>query len=178
MKDKVRRIHGVDTSQRYLDICREKLKGQSNIHFHPLDRNDYTDLSFLHPEKFNKIVCLGVVHYYDSVSHVEELIEQVKKVAHPGASFIIADIVTGKRSFMDTLGYLLDSLRRHYFLKLSRFIYNIRKSPYNRILSSKGYLVLSRSTLEKIIAAHSLDAVILDQQLTPNRNRIHLLIRF
>ncbi|MGC1120419.1 MAG: hypothetical protein WBA22_04935 [Candidatus Methanofastidiosia archaeon] len=90
----------------------------------------------------------------------------------------IADIVTGKRSSLDTLGFPLDSLRRHYLWTLLKSIYDIRKSPYGKLLSSKGYVVLFHSTLERIIATHNRDADILDQQLTTNRNRNHLLIRF
>lgn len=54
-------------------------------------------------KKFSKIVCVSVIQYYERREDVEKLIEEVRKIAPPGAYFMISDITTGK-SLLDLLG--------------------------------------------------------------------------
>src|SRR5688572_19713690 len=103
---RVRELHGVDVSQRYLDHCRAKFGGAASLHFHKLDERNYTSLAFLPERTFTKIVCLSVIQYYDRESDLSDLILSVKRVAAPRALCLISDIPTTAGKGSDTLSLL------------------------------------------------------------------------
>ncbi len=177
LKNTVKEIHCCDTSQKYLNHGKKKVGHQDNVFFYQLDKKEYTDLSFF-KRKFTKIVCVSVVHYYDSVENVEDLIEEVRKIAQPGAYFLIADIVTDKSTLPNVAALLQHALKRRYVFRLLRTLYYLRKSAYGELLSTKGLLRIPVEKLHEIIDDHDLDAEILSMPLTTNLNRKHLLIRF
>lgn len=173
----VKEVHCCDTSQKYIDQGKIKVNNADNVFFYQLDKKNYTDLSFL-KKKFTKIVCVSVIQYYDSIETVENLIEQVRKIAQPGAYFLIADIITDKSTLLNVAALLYHAVKRKYVFRLLRTLYYLRKSAYGELLSTKGFLRIPVETLYNIIDDHNLDAEILSMPLTTNLNRNHLLIRF
>jgi ubiquinone/menaquinone biosynthesis C-methylase UbiE len=53
LKDRVKEIHCLDTSQRYLEMCKDKLVGHNNVFVYKLNEDNYTDLSFLKDKTFS-----------------------------------------------------------------------------------------------------------------------------
>ncbi|MBU7029513.1 MAG: class I SAM-dependent methyltransferase [Theionarchaea archaeon] len=180
LQNKIKEFHGVETSQRFLDMARKKFSHEKNIFFYRLNREDYTNFSFLKDRglKFSKIICLSVIQYYDSINDVKKLIEEVRTISAPGAKFIIADIKSSTLQFSDVAGFLRDGINRGILRRMLRFLVFLGKSDYTKLLSSKGLLTLSVEKIHEIVEEHNLDAQLLTMQLTANKNRKHLLITF
>ncbi len=178
LKDRVKEIHGLDTSEMYMDICRKKFSQEKNVFFYKLNNKNYTDLSLLKTNKFSKIICLSVIQYYKSITDVEMLIENVRKVALPGAKFLIADILTTTRILSDIYGILKAGIKEKYLLETLKFLFRARISAYHKTRNTEGLLSFSDEDLKALINKMNLNAVILREKLTISENRIHLLINF
>jgi ubiquinone/menaquinone biosynthesis C-methylase UbiE len=177
LKDRVKEIHCLEASEKYLRVGRDRLRNEKNVFFHLL-RADYTDLSFLQDRKFTIVICKSVIQYYRSVDEVDALIENVRKIAAPGCRFLIADI-PGNAGWLSDIWGVLRGGYRAGFLKESLFFFlRARMSEYYRLRSSAGLLTLSRQQLEQLISRLALRADILDLPLTYVENRKHLLIRY
>lgn len=178
LRDRVKEIHGLDVSERYLDRCRERFQGQPNVCFYKLDEQRYTDLSFLPAGTFSKIVCLSVIQYYKSIGEVEELISGVRRVALPGARFLIADIIVDNSWWRDTWGVLKAAWEDQFLFRTLLFLLRARLSGYYRVRASRGLLQLTVEQLRDLIKRLGLNAEVLSARLTTNGNRRHLLIQF
>lgn len=178
LKDTVRAMHGVDTSPRYLQRCRERFPNQPNLFFYQLDEQNYTDLSAVADQRFSKIVCLSVVQYYQSIDEVETLIRNVRQLALPGARLLIADITVHGGWLKDTWGVLKAAYEEKCFWKTLFFLVRARTSDYYRVRATQGLLAFTMPQLSDLIARLGLDAEILSTRLTTNSNRKHLLVRF
>ncbi|MBM4429241.1 MAG: class I SAM-dependent methyltransferase [Chloroflexi bacterium] len=99
LMNRVKEIYCTDTSARYLDLCRERFRQHPNVLFHELDESNYTDFSFFEGPRFSIIICLSVVQYYGSITDVEKLIREVRRIAlarsqvpdcrHSGQYFVV-----------------------------------------------------------------------------------------
>jgi cyclopropane fatty-acyl-phospholipid synthase-like methyltransferase len=176
LHDRVREIHGVDTSAQMITECREKFRHCPNVGFTTLLRDRYTDLSFLNPRRFTKTVVLSVVQYFRTVGDVWDLIKSVAAISAPGACLLIADIPTASVPLLDTLELLKSGWREGYLMECIRFLAQTRLSRYSRIRAEQGLLCLPVSELERLIAERSLDAEVLQTPLTYNSRRVHLLV--
>lgn len=177
LKDRVREIHCCDTSQKYLDMGRKNVKNAENVFFYKLNKDNYTDLSFLEGKQFSKIVCVSVMQYYDSITAVEQLIEGVRKVAAPGAYFVIADIIITNSILSYLIGAATNAIKRGQVSNMMQFFFELRGSDYNKMISSKGLLAMSVKRINEIIESHNLNAEVIDTQLTTSAARKHLLIQ-
>jgi len=179
LKDRVKEIHCLDTSQRYLDICKEKFAGANNVFFHRLDESNYTDLSFLPEQRFSIIVCQSVVQYYRSVGEVERMIQEVRRVALPGARFLIAVIPIASSMIQQGCGLLKGAFKEKRLWEISRMMLRIlATADHRKAYFSSGLLTFSDEILRGLIGKLELDADVLSSRLTVNENRKHLLIRF
>lgn len=178
LKDKVKEMHCLDISEHYLDICRKKFNLNQKLFFYKLDKENYTDLSFIQTKKFSIIICLSVIQYYKNISEVEKLIKEVQRVALPGARFLIADILTKTGMFSDIWGALRAGFSEKHLLETLKVMFRARFSAYSKTRSSAGVLSLSTDELNKLINKLKLNAEVLSTRLTFQGNRKHLLIRF
>jgi ubiquinone/menaquinone biosynthesis C-methylase UbiE len=178
LKDTIKEIHCLDTSQRYLDICKHKLSGAKNVYFYKLDERNYTDLSLLKDKKFTLMICLSVIQYYKNIGELEKLIEEVRAVALPGSRFLIADLIVTNQILLDIWGVLKTACKEKYLFETLKYLIKARTSNYFRTRDSLGLLVISVEELEGLINKLNLKAEILDMQLTSASNRRHLLIKF
>jgi ubiquinone/menaquinone biosynthesis C-methylase UbiE len=179
LKDRVREIHCVDTSQRYLDTCKEKVAGEKNVFVHKLDEHNYTNLSFLPANTFSIIICQSVVQYYAGVSEVERLIQEVRRIALPGARFLIADIPVSMSLMWQLYGLITGAFKEKRLWEVCGMIVRIVATTKHRnAYLSSGLLTFSDEILRGIVRKHKLDAELLSRRLTVNANRRHLLIRF
>jgi SAM-dependent methyltransferase len=179
LKDRVKEIHCLDTSQRYLDICKDKFFGHSNIFFYKIERDNYTDLSFLKDRKFSIIICQSVIQYYKNTTEVENLIKEVGKIALPSAKFLISDIPIANSMMAHIYGLLKGAFRKKQLLDMSKMLFHIvATEKYRKAYSSIGLLTFSEEKLNELIGRFNLNAEVLSSRLTVNENRRHLLIRF
>lgn len=178
LKGRVKKIYCLDTSERYLDICRKKFERDQNIFIYKLDKDNYTDLSFLKNEKFSIIICLSVIQYYNSITDVKKLINEVRRLALPGAKFLIADIPTKTGMFSDICVTLLTGLRERYSIKTIKFLFRATISEYHKVRPSFGLLNLSIEDLKQLTDELDLEAELLSMRMSINTNRKHLLIKF
>lgn len=179
LKDRVKEIHCLDISQRYLDICEETFAGCKNVFCYKLSEDNYTDLSFLHGKQFSIIICQSVIQYYKEIGEVEDLIEEVQRIASPGARFLIADIPTNMRMATHVYGLLKGAVREKRLLEISKMLLQTFATTKHRgTYLSVGLLTFSEEKLRRFIRKLNLDAEVLNSRLTINENRRHLLIRF
>jgi SAM-dependent methyltransferase len=178
VKDRVREIHCVDTSRRYVEVCREKFAMDSNVFFHVLDPDNYTDLSVLEGKKFSIIVCQSVVQYYRSIDEVANLIEEVRRLAQPSAKLLVSDIPITRSLATLTCHLLRTAWRDRRLLHRCRLLFRLATSPCGRAYSSLGLLTLSEAQLRELVQRLKLDAEILSERLTCNDGRRHLFVRF
>jgi SAM-dependent methyltransferase len=172
----VKQVHGVDTSRRMIEECREKFRERPDMDFHLLPRERYTDLSFL-GNGVTKTVVLSVVQYFRSVEDVGELIRSVASVSAPGAILLIADIPTDSAPLRDTAELLKAGLREGFLIEALRFLAQTRFSRYAGTRSEQGLLCLPLPALQRLIGELKLKAEILTDPLTYNHRRVHLLVR-
>lgn len=178
LKDRVKEIYGVDTSERFIESCRKRFSMDKNCHFNTLDRKDYTNLSDIKGNEFTIVICLSVIQYYRNIHDIEKLISEVQRVVEPGAKFLIADIFTKTSTIADVRALLKAGFKEHRLLKNFTFLLRARFSEYSKLRSSLGLLALSVEEMSTLIDKLNLNAKVLTSRLTPMESRIHLLIEF
>jgi len=178
LKDTVQEIHCLDTSSRYLDLCLNKFAKDRNVFVSQLDKNNYTDLSLLGDKKFSIIICQSVIQYYRSIKEVEHLIEGVRRIALPGARFLITDIPTTNNLILLTYGLLKTAFRKGRVGEVARLLCRIMVSKYGQAYSSLRLLTMSDGELKELIDKLGLNARVLSISLTCNEHRRHVFIRF
>jgi SAM-dependent methyltransferase len=177
LTNRVKEVHGVDTSARMISECTGKFRDCPNAFFHTLESDRYTDLGFLSHRKVTKTVVLSVVQYFHSSVEVLELIRSVASISAPGACLLIADIPTQSVPLLDTMELVRSCWQEGYLLECMRFLAQTRFSRYSRVRTDRGLLCLPITVLEQLIAELDLDAEILTDPLTYNHRRVHLMVQ-
>jgi cyclopropane fatty-acyl-phospholipid synthase-like methyltransferase len=178
LKDRVKEIHCLDISDKYLDMCRKNFQMGNQVFPHKLDESNYTDLSFLKEKKFSKIICLSVIQYYQNLHEVEKLITEVKNLAQDGAKMLIADIPVNDDKLSDIWGILSIALKNGFLWEAVWYLIRHKFSDYYSIRKEAGILIYPEHLLKDIINRLQLNAEILDIHMTTNIRRKHLLINF
>ena len=173
---RVQQVCGVDVSEKYVSECRTRLGHLDNVRVEQLGE-DYTDLSFLGTQTFDKIVCLSVIQYYRQKSDVRDLMAAVKMVANPGALFLIADISIETGLLADIMSLFRSALRERMFKETIKLLGRAQFGKYARLRRSVGLLKFDREELIHMARAENLDAELVTKPLTVNDNRSHILIR-
>jgi hypothetical protein len=138
---------------------------------------DYTDLSFLDGRTFDKIICLSVIQYYRRKNEVRDLMVAVKRLATPGARFLIADISVETGLLADLSSLARSAFRERMFLETVRFLGRARFGDYARLRRSVGLLKFDRRELLQFAQEAGLEAELISRRLTVNDNRSHLMLR-
>lgn len=179
LKDRVKEIHCLDTSQRYLDICKDRFAGCNNVLTYKLDEDNYTDLSFLKDKRFSVIISQSVIQYYRNMTEVETLIHEVRKIASPGARFLISDIPIVTSVLWQVYGLLNGAFKEKRLFEISRMLLQaVVTAKHRKAYLSSGLLTFSEKKLDGLIDKLHLNGVLLNTRLSVNENRRHLLIRF
>jgi SAM-dependent methyltransferase len=177
LQGRVRAIHCVDTSRRYVEAGRKRLAGAANVSFTLLGE-DTLDFSFLGQERFSRIVCASVIQYFKHTGEVERLIAAAQAHALPGALMLIADIPEPHPFLKDLAGLVRTAWRQRYLLQVLRFTLRSLRSDYSRLRKTVGLLTVRREDLEAIVARLGVRGEWIDAPLTLNDSRRHYLIRF
>jgi ubiquinone/menaquinone biosynthesis C-methylase UbiE len=178
LKHRVREIHCLDISEWFVDVSTKRLSQEKNVFSHKLDPKNYTDLSIVRDKRFSKIICLSVIQYYKNVGEVESLIEEVRRVAAPGAKCLIADIPTDTKVYTGAWPIMKAGFSKFMFLEVMKALIKHRISKYHELRSNIGLLVLSKERLNGLIKKLDVDAEVISSPMTVNMGRSHILINF
>ena len=177
---RVKSILAVDTSERYMEMCRENCRMCPNVSAEILDKNNYTDLTIFN-RSFSLILCVSVVQYYKNIEEIEALIRSAKKTAKPGAKMLIADLPLkrGLLGFMwDAICSLLMSVREGYLHALLSAAYAkyFRRTEYGSFSNESDVLSFTIGDVKSLIGRMGLNAVIIRHSLSIYANRPSILI--
>ena len=173
---RVDRVCGVDVSAKYVTQCGTLLARFPRVQVKQLTE-DYTDLSILKGTTYNKIVCLSVIQYYRDKNEVQRLIRSVKKIAAPGARFLIADILIQTSLLEDTLSVLRSAMRERAVLQTVKFLFRAQFGQYAQLRRQSGLLSFTAEELQNMARGENLESELISRRLTVNDNRSHILIR-
>ncbi len=176
--NRVKEIHGLDISERYNGIAREKHKEHANVFFHHLQEDDYLDFSVLQDKKFNIIFVMSVLQYYRSTEEIIQLLENIKKHAAPKAQLLLADLMVKNSFLKEIVQVLSEALREGQFFTMLFLFFKLRFSGYYKVRKEAGFLVLSANEWLEIINKLKLNAKFVEKPLTLQKNRKNLLIQF
>ncbi|HEX8332500.1 MAG TPA: methyltransferase domain-containing protein [Segetibacter sp.] len=175
---KVKEIHGVDTSKRYNQIARQKHKSNSNVFFHDLPETDYLNFSVLGDRKFNIIIVMSVLQYYNNKQEIIRLIENLKKYALPGAVLLLCDLIV-KNSFLKEVAEVLqNSYKQGKLLQTFALLFKLRFTNYYKVKKKAGLLMLSEQEWHEIIKDLKLNASFVEEPLTLQTSRKSIIVRF
>tara|TARA_B100000963_G_scaffold2932_1_gene2256 strand:+ start:157 stop:855 length:699 start_codon:yes stop_codon:yes gene_type:complete len=169
-------IYGVDISKNYVSICKKKFSQHKNIKI-KLFKKNYKSLNKLN-KKFDVIFCNSVVQYFTNETQIIELIRSVKKVSTKGTKFLISDIMD-KNENKDYLKFILYSFARGYFLSLIYQATILFLNPKQRKLENDYKLLeIDTKKIKNKINKLCKKSVIIEEPITINVNRKHLLMEF
>lgn len=178
LADRVREIHLVDTSPRYVRRCEALCAGLPGLHAHRLDGSDRTDLSFLPAGRFTVMVCQSVAQYLDSHDQVARLLDGLARLAAPGARLLVSDLPRGGLPLRAAATQLLEGARGGYLADVIRYLLRARFGEYWRLRRDRGVLAFDAPGLAGLARGLDADARVLTQRLTVNGGRLHLLVEF
>ena len=175
---KVGEIYCLDTSQESINICKNNISKKENTKIFKLNEN-YTDLSFLENKKFSIIITNSVVQYYRSQEEIIDLVKSVKKIAMKDALFLISDIVVTNDKIKKYGKLIYNSISNGYFVPLMKMSLRlIFDKKYPNIQKYQPILIVNIDKLIEDLSVFVKNITIVNEILTVNPDRKHLLIRF
>ncbi|MDB5246810.1 MAG: methyltransferase type 12 [Segetibacter sp.] len=174
--DKVKEIHGVDISERYNAIGREKHKDHPNVFFHDLPANDYLNFSMLREKKFDLIIVMSVLQYYRNKEEVVRLLENIRLLTKPKAQILLCDLIVQHSMLKEVFQVFWEYFRAGKFFSALSLFFRLRFSTYYDYKKDNGFLMLSQEEWKKLLAQLHLKATFLDQPLTLQKSRKNILI--
>ena len=178
ISDKVCEIYCLDTSQESINVCKNKLSKKENVKILKLS-NNYTNLSFLENTKFSIIIANSVVQYYRSQVEIIDLVKSVKKIATKDAQFLISDIVVTGDKTKKYPKLIYNSISNGYFIALMKVGLKLFvDKKYSNFQKSQPILIVNIDKLIEDLSAFVKNITIVNEILTVNPDRKHLLIQF
>ncbi len=179
IKDSAKSIVGIDISEAYIDICKNKFKTNNNLSFEVIKPYDVTKLSeIIQNKNVDTIIILSTLQYYNTEKDVENLILSLKNASdNQKFSCIIADIIPKKHSFLsDVKDLILYSTKKGFLKILFRFILYTFNSEYSKY-KKKGLLELDYSFFEKVAFENNITVTKM-QQITIHSKRYSICLHF
>ena len=175
LKGSIASYFGIDISQHYIEMAKEKCKDYPNLHFKafPLDQSIYS-LSILEQEgnQFDTIVILSVVQYFEKKEDVLQLLEKCKLLLKPRGKIILADVITNEQGLLkDIISILAHSIKNKYFFQFLKFMFVAKQSKYNQLRKNKKLLMLSKSEIHSYANQLQLELDVLPT-ITMQRSRV------
>jgi len=173
---KVDKIFCVDTSQEYINICKIRFSNNKNVNVIKLNEN-YTDLSFIKNIKFSIIIANSVVQYYNSQKEILDLVKSVQKISNENALFLISDIeISAKKN--SHLKLIYNSIINGYFFSLIKMSLKLAfNKEYSETIKKQAILTVNLDELVKDLSIFVKKVSIINENITINVNRKHLLIQ-
>ena len=178
ISNRVRKIYCLDTSQESINLCKNKISKKKNVKILKLN-NNYTNLSFLENSKFSIIIANSVVEYYRSQVEIIDLVKSVKKIATKDAQFLISNIVVTSDKIKKYPKLIYNSLSNGYFFALMKMSLKlIVDKKYSNFLKKQPTLIVNIDKLIEDLSVFVKDVTIVNEILTVNPARKHLLVQF
>ena len=178
ISSKVSEIYCLDTSQESINICKNKISKKENVKILKLN-NNYTNLSFLENSKFSIIIANSVVEYYRSQVEIIDLVKSVKKIATKDAQFLISNIVVTSDKIKKYPKLIYNSLSNGYFFALMKMSLKlIVDKKYSNFLKKQPTLIVNIDKLIEDLSVFVKNITIVNEILTVNPDRKHLLVQF
>ena len=177
ISNRVDQVYCLDTSQEFINLCKINVSNKKNVKILKLN-NDYTNLSFLKNISFSIIIANSVVQYYKSQEEIINLVKSVKKIAVKNAYFLIADIhVVDKKKSYSKLIY--NSIINGYFISLMKMGLKIfMNKEFRDMIKYQSLLIVDLDKFIKDLSILVNKVTVINENLTVNPNRKHLLIQF
>ena len=179
---KVDQVYCLETSQEYINICKNKFLNSKNIKVLKLNE-DYTDLSFIKNIKFSIIIANSVIQHYRSQQEIVDLVKSLKKISSDDAQFLISDIVISNKQtwYNKTTNYLrlfYNSIINRYFISLIEMALKlIIDREYLKVKKNINVLVVDFDKLINDLSLIVKEVNEIKEHITINVNRKHLLIK-
>ena len=175
LKGKIASYFGVDISEQYIETAKNKCKDNPDFQFKafPLDES-INSLSTLEQEgkKFDCIIILSVVQYFEKKQDVLNLLEKCKRLLKSGGKIILADVIADENGLIkDILAILAHSIKNRYFFQFLKFMFVAKQSKYNQLRKSKKLLTISQTEMHSFAKQLQLELDILPT-ITMQRSRI------
>ena len=178
ISNRVREIYCLDTSQESINLCKNKISKKKNVKILKLN-NNYTNLSFLENSKFSIIIANSVVEYYRSQVEIIDLVKSVKKIATKDAQFLISNIVVTSDKIKKYPKLIYNSLSNGYFFALMKMSLKlIVDKKYSNFLKKQPTLIVNIDKLIEDLSVFVKNITIVNEILTVNPDRKHLLVQF
>ena len=178
ISNKVSEIYCLDTSQESINLCKNKISNKKNVKILKLN-NNYTNLSFLENSKFSIIIANSVVEYYRSQIEIIDLVKSVKKIAMKDARFLISDIVVTSDKIKKYPKLIYNSISNGYFFALMKMSLKlIVDKKYSNFLKKQPTLIVNIDKLIEDLSVFVKNITIVNEILTVNPDRKHLLVQF
>ncbi|RXM38941.1 hypothetical protein BOQ62_14760 [Chryseobacterium sp. CH21] len=147
LKDKCELIHGIDISEKYIEICKEQYKDQKNLSIsvnNSYDHDGYNQI--IVEKKINKVIMLSVLQYYKDLDEVRNLILYLKKVSgQQSFRCILADIIPENNSVIaDLKSIIKNSVGKGHTIDFIKFLFYVFFSDY-RNTKKNGMLHINES---------------------------------
>lgn len=175
---KVKEIHGIDISERYNNIARQKHQAHPNVFFYDLAEKDYTNLSMLNNKKFNIIIVMSVLQYYQNKHEIIQLLENLKPHAAPGSILLLCDLMVESSFGKEIMQILSDAIRERKFFSILSLLFRLRFSNYYKVKKETGFLILKQNDWLEIINHLQLNGKFTDEPLTLQKNRKNIIVQF
>jgi 2-polyprenyl-3-methyl-5-hydroxy-6-metoxy-1,4-benzoquinol methylase len=177
---RVNTMLAVDTSERFVQMCRNNCKMHSNVSAEILNKENYTDVAIF-GRSFSLILCVSVVQYYRDISEVESLIRSAKKTAKPGAKMLVADppLKRNLPGFLwDAFCSLMMSIQEGYSTALLSAAYAnyFHRAKYRFFGNESRVLSFTIREVESLVERMGLNAKIIRRSLSIYANRPSILI--
>ena len=178
ISSKVSEIYCLDTSQESINICKNKISKKENVKILKLN-NNYTNLSFLENTKFSIIIANSIVEYYRSQVEIIDLVKSVKKIAMKDARFLISNIVVTSDKIKKYPKLIYNSISNGYFVSLMKMgLKLIVDKKYSNIQKNQPILIVNIDKLIEDLSVIVKNITIVNEILTVNPDRKHLLVQF
>ena len=178
ISSKVSEIYCLDTSQESINICKNKISKRENVKILKLN-NNYTNLSFLENTKFSIIIANSIVEYYRSQVEIIDLVKSVKKIAMKDARFLISDIDVNSYKIKKYPKLIYNSISNGYFVPLMKMSLKlIVDKKYSNFQKNQPSLIVNIDKLIEDLSVFVKNITIVNEVLTVNPDRKHLLVQF
>ena len=178
ISEKVGQVFCVDTSKEYVSICKNRFLNKKNIYVFLLGDN-YTDLSFLKKNKFSIIFANSVVQYYNSQKEIIDLVKSAKNIAEKDAYFLISDIEVHDEKKKSYLKLIYNSVINGYFFSLIKMGLKLFiNKDYAKTKKLQPLLIVNLNELIEDLSVFCKKASVVNENITANVDRKHLLIEF
>ena len=129
--------------------------------------------------KFSIIIANSIVQYYRSQVEIIDLVKSVKKIAMKDAQFLISDIVVTRDKIKKYPKLIYNSISNGYFVPLMKMSLRlIVDKKYSNIKKYQPILIVNIDKLIEDLSVIVKNITIVNEILTVNTDRKHLLVQF